>query len=57
LFEEPLISGASDGVSLDTVEFETALDEYYKQAGWDTQNGTPAQETLDNLGLPWLADF
>jgi len=57
LFEEPLISGASDGVSLDTIEFETALDEYYKQAGWDTQNGTPTQETLDNLGLHWLAEL
>jgi len=55
-FDEPLKGGKSDGVFVDRAEWEAALDEYYAQAGWDTQTGNPTRETLEGLGLAWVAD-
>lgn len=56
LFEEPLNGGLSDGVAVDEAEFVAALDEYYGQAGWDVKTGNPTRETLEGLGLAWVAD-
>ena len=54
-FERPLSGGPSDGVKVDKAEFEAALVEYYQQCGWD-DNGIPKRETLERLGLDWVAD-
>jgi aldehyde:ferredoxin oxidoreductase len=55
LFER-LSGGLSDGTALDESEFAAALDEYYRQAGWDVATGNPTRETLESLGLNWVAD-
>jgi aldehyde:ferredoxin oxidoreductase len=55
-FDEPLQGGESDGISIDRREFEAALEEYYRQAGWDLETGNPHRVTLENLGLGWIAD-
>jgi aldehyde:ferredoxin oxidoreductase len=55
-FDEPLQGGESDGISIDRREFEVALEEYYRQAGWDLETGNPRRVTLENLGLGWIAD-
>ena len=33
-------------------DVETLLDEYYEARGWDPETGTPADEKLQELGLP-----
>ncbi len=55
LFDEPLVGGPTDGMALDRDQFEAALDEYYRQAGW-TPRGVPTPETLTELGLDWIAE-
>jgi aldehyde:ferredoxin oxidoreductase len=55
-FDRPLRGGPSDGVKLDKAQFETALQEYYHQCGWDESSGIPKRETLERLDLKWLAD-
>ncbi len=55
-FEEPLVGGVSDGIAVDEPEFVAALDEYYRQAGWDVKTGNPTRATLEGLALGWLAD-
>jgi aldehyde:ferredoxin oxidoreductase len=55
-FDEPLQGGESDGVAIDRGEFEVALGEYYRQAGWDLETGNPRRVTLENLELGWIAD-
>ena len=56
-FDEPLQGGASDGVVIDEAEFNAALEEYYRQAGWDPETGNPTRETLERLDLGWVADL
>jgi len=56
LFDEPLQGGMSDGVAVDEAEFLTALDEYYRLAGWDVETGVPQRATLEALGIGWIAD-
>ncbi|MBU1225976.1 MAG: aldehyde ferredoxin oxidoreductase family protein [Actinobacteria bacterium] len=56
LFDEPLQGGMSDGVSIDEAELAAALDEYHRMAGWDLDTGSPTRETLEGLGLAWIAD-
>ena len=53
-FNKPLVGGPSAGLKIDRQEFEAALDEYYKQCGWDQASGNPTPETLDRLKLGWL---
>ena len=55
-FDEPLQGGDSDSVSINRQEFEAALDEYYRQAGWDLATGNPFRATLGDLDLAWVAD-
>jgi aldehyde:ferredoxin oxidoreductase len=56
LFDEPLQGGMTDGVVVDEGEWRAALDEYYRQAGWDVTTGNPTRETLEGLDLAWVAD-
>jgi len=55
-FKEGLKGGPSDGWVVKKDEFEAALDEYYRQSGWDVETGTPTGETLEQLGLGWVSD-
>lgn len=54
LYTQPLTGGRSDGVHIPEEELQAALDMYYAQAGWDN-NGTPTRETLEAVGLGWVA--
>jgi aldehyde:ferredoxin oxidoreductase len=57
LFDRPLTGGGrSDGLRLDREEFESGLDMYYRQAGWDVRTGVPTRTTLQDVGLDWVAD-
>jgi aldehyde:ferredoxin oxidoreductase len=56
-FDKPLALGPSKGLCLDRQEFEDALNEYYRQSGWDTATGNPLAETYNRLGLDWVADM
>jgi aldehyde:ferredoxin oxidoreductase len=49
--KEPLDQGGSQGT---TVSLQEMLDEYYGIRGWDS-NGAPTRETLDKLGLDFVA--
>ena len=55
-FREGLQGGPSDGWKVNKAEFEAALDEYYRQSGWDVRSGIPTRQTLERLGLGWVAD-
>jgi aldehyde:ferredoxin oxidoreductase len=51
--EETLLEGASK----DTVfEQEPMLDEYYAERGWNQKTGVPTRQTLEKLGLKYVAD-
>ena len=45
-------SGPTVGVALTHEEIESALDEYYRMAGW-TSNGIPTAETMQRLDIAW----
>ena len=47
-------TGPTAGIALTHEEIETALDEYYRLAGW-TPNGIPTEATLERLGLGQLS--
>ncbi len=55
-FDKPLAGGPTDGWKVDKAEFENALNEYYRQCGWDEKKGIPTRDTLTRLGLDWIAD-
>ena len=55
-FQRALKGGPSDGWKVDKAEWEAARDEYYRQSGWDVSLGTPTRQTLERLGLGWVAD-
>jgi len=50
-FEKPLKGGATDGWTVDRSQFDAALDEYYRQSGWEKDTGIPSDGMLDRLGL------
>ena len=56
MFQKTLKGGPSDGWKIDKAEWEAALEEYYRQSGWDVKRGTPTRQTLERLGLGWVAD-
>jgi len=56
-FREELKGGASDGWKVNKAEFEAALKEYYRQSGWEPDTGIPNRQTLEGLGLGWVADI
>jgi aldehyde:ferredoxin oxidoreductase len=55
-FQKALKGGPSDGWKIDKAEWEAARDEYYRQCGWDVKLGTPTRQTLERLGLGWVAN-
>ena len=56
-FYQPLSgTGPTAGMAVTHEEMETALDEYYKLAGF-TNNGIPTRETLKALDIEWAADY
>ncbi len=56
MFNKALKGGRSDGLYVDRGQFETALDEYYRQNDWDVETGNPTRHKLEGLDLAWLAD-
>jgi aldehyde:ferredoxin oxidoreductase len=51
-FYKPLQgTGPTAGVAMSREEIESALDEYYRLAGWDPATGNPRVETLERLGI------
>ena len=45
-------SGPTAGMALTHEEIESALDEYYRLAGWSS-NGIPTLETMERLDIAW----
>jgi aldehyde:ferredoxin oxidoreductase len=45
-------AGPTAGIALTHEEVESAIDEYYRLAGW-TDNGIPTPETMERLGISW----
>jgi aldehyde:ferredoxin oxidoreductase len=56
MFKKALKGGPSDGIAVDRDQFNIALDEYYRQNGWDVETGAPTRHKLESLGLDWVAD-
>ncbi len=49
-------TGPTSGFALTQDELDTAIDEYYRLAGW-TDNGTPTPETLKVHDIEWAAEY
>jgi aldehyde:ferredoxin oxidoreductase len=45
-------TGPTAGIALTHEEIDTAIDQYYKMAGW-TSDGIPTRETMEALDLAW----
>lgn len=56
MFKKALEGGPTAGLTVDRAQFEAALDEYYRQNGWDVETGNPTRQKLEALGLDWVAD-
>ena len=56
LFKKPLSGGRSDGIALDPAELDMAITNYFELAGWDVETGVPRRETLQEVGLGWVAE-
>ncbi|NQU24067.1 MAG: aldehyde ferredoxin oxidoreductase family protein [Candidatus Nealsonbacteria bacterium] len=50
--DPPLTAGPVAGV---TVDIDTQIREYLEAMGWDTKTGAPTKETLERLGLDYVA--
>ena len=46
----------SDGTKLDMTMFNSILDSYYENRGWDKTTGCPTRIKLEELGLKDVAD-
>ncbi len=55
-FKELKGTGPTAGFSLTHEEVETALDTYYKMAGW-TNDGVPTPDTLKKHDIEWAVDY
>jgi aldehyde:ferredoxin oxidoreductase len=55
-FSRALEGGPTTGFKLDKASYESALSEYYRQAGWDENTGIPKRQTLERVGLEWIPD-
>ncbi|MBU3917398.1 aldehyde ferredoxin oxidoreductase family protein [bacterium] len=53
-FFKALKNGPTNGWKVDRIELESALNEYYRQCGWNEETGNPTPETLHRLGLSWI---
>jgi len=56
-FKRTLCGGPTNGWKIDRAEFEAARNEYYRQSGWNVESGVPTRQTLEKLGLEWVADI
>ncbi len=54
---EPIQSGPLQGERIDPVEFRARLRDYYALMGWDPERGVPTQATLNDLDIPWAAQW
>ena len=45
-------TGPTAGMALSHAEIESAIDEYYRLAGW-TNNGIPTRQTMERLDIAW----
>ena len=54
---EALVGGPSAGLFITGEELEKVKDSYYTEAGWDVATGVPKRETLEALGLGWVAEI
>ena len=54
--EEPLVGGPYKGRFVTSDMLNQMLDEYYDLRGWDRTTGTPTKETLNKLGLEYVAN-
>jgi len=53
-FEEPLTVGDKKGSVLTRDQFNTMIDDFYTQRGWDLETSKPGVEKLKSLNLPVL---
>ncbi|MDJ0783958.1 MAG: aldehyde ferredoxin oxidoreductase family protein [Desulfosarcinaceae bacterium] len=53
-FEEPLTVGKKKGAILTRAQFNTMMDDFYTQRGWEPITSAPTPEKLKQLGLPAL---
>jgi len=54
--KEPQPNSGTKGEHVHPEEFQQMLDEYYTRRGWDRETGLPRRETLETLGLDYVAD-
>jgi aldehyde:ferredoxin oxidoreductase len=52
-FDDPIDSGAKQGVKLDRQAFRDAVQTYYEMMGWD-EGGVPRPATLYDHHLEWV---
>ena len=55
-YETPIPDGPSKGMTLDREKFEELKDAFYELRGQDIKTGAPKRETLEELGLKYVAD-
>jgi aldehyde:ferredoxin oxidoreductase len=53
---EPIPTGKLAGWKIDIEKWNRMLDEYYEIHGWDWKTGNPRRETLEELGIGYVAD-
>ncbi len=49
-------SGPTAGIALTHEEIDSAIDEYYRLAGW-TADGIPTRDSLKQLDIEWAAEY
>jgi len=53
---EPIPSGNLAGWKIDETKYNRMLDEYYDLHGWNKKTSFPYRNTLEELGLDYVAD-
>jgi aldehyde:ferredoxin oxidoreductase len=53
---EPIPTGNLAGWKMDMEKYNQMLDEYYELHGWDRETSFPTRETLEKLGLAYVAE-
>ncbi len=56
MLNKALKGGKSNGLFVNRQQFAAALDEYYRQNGWNEKTGIPSRDKLEELDLSWVAD-
>lgn len=54
--KEPIPSGQLAGFKIDESKWNQMLDEYYDLHGWDRKTSFPKRQTLESMGLKYVAD-